>query len=1552
MSLELVNHTLDTTLIVLPKEFRNKIWGEQFGRIQEGIRNDRKKNQLIIDSLKCEWSDPLPFLSLLITIIENKKKYNEIVFNLPSVDSIKSEQKKFLAFLYKEGFLNVLLDNEVNVIVRSATAKKKLDEDYCNIIGTYEKELSFIDSTIFKATVLDLKTMNEEGISVDDYVKNNLIKINHRLRNKIKSANVNIVYNRIVLFLKETIENVNEHAYDDNSKQKLVGFYIRYRLGLNNNNISREYEVRLRQAYNKENKKSPRLEKSFAEQKIGFIEIFVIDAGVGITENFYFGKKKKKFRNAWREIVGLGVRSNHSRVKKLTNFGGLYSLSRICQGNYLLARDNNEWIGDKLPIVGNTIEFDANKSYIDINSRINIAGLALIARISWNEASDNQGDWSRFDTNKNSDCIASYLEALSESKDVYTKYYNNHFNALTEKPFFVIDDRMDLGELNLDNDYLKNFKATEFAFYLPLEGDTKNNIHSKIVNKYCSLDSGINSIVIGDIPVWEASVYQFALENAKYTNQFLEKINRIVLITKRLTVLILEKNKSNTYTSNSEKSNQFRMSINDRGFRPDHSLKNFLEWIKTHDSMLFWQYVKKENVNNEYFLYENIDWYQGNKDIGLVGYLNFAKTLTDSFCTTMYENVIERTLFLANENGCNYESIDILTSRISAQLNSRFYNVLTDNHIKILLGSVYVSGYSEKSREIKTITEISDYKIHFFHNQSVKNVELKSRIFQLLLWPVKGENWFKENINVQTESIGYQRVGSSHVIAPGGWKYFPIPRYKTYDTKKKIFIDDTDNIDIENIIHKSVYQQNPKNTYEDWQGKNGPIIGLGHIDYENNHDLFKIDIPFIVKESFLMGTEISQFILGEFLYALGGIEQDLIDKNNSRLINGVKQYLNNEYGNIKDSKSIIVYPYHYNNEFIISLIKNNISEKFHNRFFAFFPLNKERSTSSFLTSPLTIEALKKRVKNLIANETDKVEAILFDDAIVSGKTRKELEHLLYTIGISKVKAITIIERRRLPFSTSNPNYSKAFWRLDVPKLGNSENCYICSSLKQLEDFKSNVISNNVIERINYIKNYWAARSPYDMEYDKLPPYRINKDSTPIHKKFGIFYDDESKSFLQCGGDDNKIELFNSLGLTIYCSELHTMTSTDKTVLKYAKDPKINIQTKIELISSYIILFANEINTVIKEELVILLFNFTRLFEQNVYSSLALIALINQNRNELEILYKEAKDDLQSEISITNFDMLILTSYLASYDNSKFKKSKKAVRLLKKYKILKDLYKQFHSEIYNDYGAIHDTPLQLMNKGEYIGDDKIVYQAQDSCDKLIFLIKEISHWQSRQNQKEYEQNISALILQINDFKNKINSIENTRKYLSNIQKILNAIFSNLKLLHFGFFAPLGKNKNNLTFRDHILEILNGYELMKDKNGIAIKYGDYIKISKKFIDLEEDLIKKWIIFDKNIKNFIHQVLANVRHSLKKIKDPYNESDSELSFGWLNIEYCNDRVELILTNSSKKNNLEIEKEMKTKTKQARIDAKQLGSTLELSSENHVDCTILKTKIIIPLI
>lgn len=1547
-------------LIQLPKEYRNNVWAESFGKIQHELRKaDLEKEEIVVDASKCVWADPLPLLSLIICLAEiNNKRIVKKIF-LPKIFDAQIEQKGFLAYLNKEGFLDNIISHNIKLLVSTENGEEEsFDHDtHGKFIVEYEKYLSYYDCSILRAHVIDLSSPSIQNIGIEQYIDNQLREIRHRFRYKIQASNEKETFNKIALFLKETIENVFEHAYVK-TERKLVGYYVRYRQGLADNSLDPISRQKLSATIDSEHNNSPRLQKWFLDNIPSFIEIFVVDAGMGLTKNYFKDREEKHplFREAWRDTIGMGLRGVKS-PKKNTEFGGLYTLNRLCLHNYLVARDENEWLGDLLPVEGRNMDYDANKSYLQIISDQQIDGLALIGRISWKSITDENKSWLKLwnapGLNLEHSIENPFIRALKEPKDIYLKYYGRHFDEIEKKPIYVIDDRIHIEDRKLKESYLAHRDNCEFFLLLPPERLSKNKLFRMISDKIHDVSISHKSLIIADIAVWEASIYQLALENAIYENKFLEKIEKIVLITRRLTICILSKYKS-TYKFDEHLTNNFFFNI-PKDFLPDCSFSHFVELIRTHDSMIFWQNIKRVNRYGEFYINKDIAWYQDSIDIGLRGYLDFSKTLTDKFCTKLYEFSLERTLCLSNEHGCTYKSIDVLTNKLAMQYNSLFYNKKSENSQNILLGSVFVSGFSEKASEIGQITRFSNFKIHFFHNQYIKtNIEI-SNVPQLLLWPLKGKNWFKENLEKQEDSIfltSYRRVGTSYVIAPFGWKYFPIPRYKLFDLKLKKFLNEytIEHLNNPNFEFKSIYKCSPPETYSDWQGKRTQVLSLGHISYESTHDLFNIDFPFVINESFMIGGKLSQFLVAEFLTALGCDEKDIIELGNEKLISGVKDYLQKEYTeqNIKSIESaVIVYPFHYNSDYVVSIIKDHINPELHERIIALFPLNKERAETTFLTSPLTIESIRKKIKEFKEKNPQKeINILLFDDATIGGKTRTEIKHILFYLGANNIRTITILERRRLPFNTSDPRYNKAYWRLDIPKLGNADTCPICNAIKSLQNVESIIASNNILLQINKIIDNWKEITPFEHRENQLiTPIRIDDNGKSLSKKFSIYFNGYKHE--QCGGERNWIEITNSLGLSLYVSELHSMTSRDDIVFQYLDGIEINESAKIQVLSTYLLLFGKELSNITREKIITLLFNLSNSTESNIHTSFALIALLSQGQQRLEFLYDICKDEGESDIKLGNLDMQILCLILSIDNKSKFSNSNYLKRLKKGYKNLKDLYKQLHSEIFNDYGIPHDTALQLIGKKEY--SLSLIREAEDICDKLIFLMNKIPGWYYRvYGNNEIHKKIEELKIYVLRYKEAsltITSIDN-QEQLTLINRFAKDIFNGFIPIHETLFISIGLRSDKFPLKDRMQSLISEF-----------KYD--IGLSNNFKKLplnDENLqLERWIAWDRNVERKIGFLLKNAEKggASAKIGDPFI-SNSELKNAWISIEYfeLENRLELYIFNKSELTSNEVTERTKLKIKPEKLHLKELEISIVYDDVLYNNELLLKTIISFPYI
>ena len=108
----------DCFFVNLPTELRNKVWSEWYGPIQSQLRNlNDDISSVIIRAEKMEWVDPIPMLSLIISIAEIHKE-KQIYYIVPdlNLDTLSDGQKRVLEFLKKEGFFSEMINYNVCIV--------------------------------------------------------------------------------------------------------------------------------------------------------------------------------------------------------------------------------------------------------------------------------------------------------------------------------------------------------------------------------------------------------------------------------------------------------------------------------------------------------------------------------------------------------------------------------------------------------------------------------------------------------------------------------------------------------------------------------------------------------------------------------------------------------------------------------------------------------------------------------------------------------------------------------------------------------------------------------------------------------------------------------------------------------------------------------------------------------------------------------------------------------------------------------------------------------------------------------------------------------------------------------------------------------------------------------------------------------------------------------------------------------------------------------------------------------------------------------------------
>ena len=284
--------TSDSFMITFPEELRNSVWSHSWGVIQKKLRSlPNEVVNVLIGAQKLTWVDPFPILSLIISLAE-LHKHKHICFIVADRSSMSSDQKRVLEFLEKEGFLEAMMSYGVAIIEESSyqdfMAGKDLHDLSTALVQWVQDYLNgyvcFSNSTILKAKVFDLANVSVQD-GIDIMVDEELERIRHKIIPFVPETLLVEILWKMSFFLKETINNVNEHAYE-NSKEKYVGYYMRYRVGLGDNSMDTGARMKIDRLFKKEKDDLPCYVTNYPKWVTRFFEIYVIDSGVGLTSHY------------------------------------------------------------------------------------------------------------------------------------------------------------------------------------------------------------------------------------------------------------------------------------------------------------------------------------------------------------------------------------------------------------------------------------------------------------------------------------------------------------------------------------------------------------------------------------------------------------------------------------------------------------------------------------------------------------------------------------------------------------------------------------------------------------------------------------------------------------------------------------------------------------------------------------------------------------------------------------------------------------------------------------------------------------------------------------------------------------------------------------------------------------------------------------------------------------------------------------------------------------------------------------------------------------------
>jgi len=1561
-------------------------WGAWFGEIQSILRsgeyNKEHFTQCHIDISQCCWADPLPILSLSLTLIEYEYNKGHVDVTLPENPNCnpnvsvtqgthQQDQARFMKFLAREGFLNLLTNPKiVNIPCNSFETRSfnrtirlgTIDYDvgkHPSLLRELPVSLAFERSTCLLATILDLSCPVDEDDpkpleAIDEWVEKVLFQnISPAINEEVPSWAQDDLRYRLMTFLRETLHNVVEHAHSGRGSE-LAAVYVRYRegaLGESPENWQRLTRFTKREERNTEVPlmKTRDQSESFLNTRTGFFEVFVIDSGQGLCHSFGEHSAQNDSNLVHQTMLDVFKRGASSKKNRPTQYGGLYLIGELLTPNedYFRVRDEDMWWATQLPLKDKETQSERSgqitqNAYGKEHGNNGIKGLAWTARLSWLEAQDM--------TTHNSPWCG--IDNKEDQKKLLRVYRNNGtenpVGNVTDIP--VYDARFSSYPpcINLQISPDNNDPA---LLFLPPPKLMKNHIQDEIGHYLKQLPPLVKNLtlVIGDIPSEEATAYLAAINKAyKFKNTPFLAVKRVVLVTRALRVCILKRNNSNgLLIPNANESKKYISSNKTIGTLIHRNLPDYLYKLRKHDGYRLSLMMTDQSKDLKYmdFLAEEVDWHDG--IILRHGYLDFPQTLTNPLFQKIYALSLQRLTGLFPRFDCKLfgldSLVDSLVTRFNAQIHPR--HSLKSNPRKtqaIHIGSIKVSGYTEQAEKQPDIPVF-----HFFRHPDGNAV---GRF--LLPWIGSAETAKPNPVDAP-----FRRVGKTPVIARDGWKAYSLPRF----------------IRVSPSEYQSAYEKNPRDSYRAWQEPSRNPMKLGHWSYGGHHEILTINLLLafdtdLDRISLVLGGSLDRFTYAN-LFRIFGIKEEDLNQQNKTLFNKIKEdnYRHLLPAEIGTKEPLLVYPSHPVTDHIIDcflgLLSENAMKNVRSRLIGILPIRRHRTGSGLQVSGISLERLR------ITAKTD-IPVVFFDDGVISGRTYEEVKRLLRSIGYRDVYSLVLLDRQRLP-SVDYLEDGKhiCYWRLDVPSLGGRAHCPLCHAIDRVRALSDSIVSQEHKKRItDSWCDTWKELDPSTEWGDaglRPIPLTLNKPE----RRFGIARNPDG-TYSQIGGEAQQIRLTNSAGLIAWVTELHTITSRDDLPFSLLKKEAeaLSSEVRIQLLSSQLLLFFEEFDSDHAREMGVALME--ALWESSKHdrhTALAALTLISCGDDFLEeVMDKFLSSERLDQLKDRNLDFVLLTALKLAVERRDSKQLENDSRYDVASRLLKpcgkpDLYYRLHREIKDTLGKAHSSPLhrliQTQNDVETLTLESLM-NSLGSAAQVLALVNEIPRHSLRPGTVAHRE-YSSIKNDIEQKEIKLRrAIEGVRMFSSagacKRSKFLciakgrgKQLLREGNKLHEGLFVPLNIHEIQKGNISPILEVFVqlSYEFLTEKaisRKIEWHYPDKNSTQQLYCELNaknKDINEAYIVWDTDVLEAIKDILSNVRHvdENESILDPWNSTSNSKAHIWCRVIMNEYRLYIEMKNTCKKNSIEKIREL-THNHHSHHIISEIGGKVDFELNNRI--------------
>lgn len=614
----------------------------------------------------------------------------------------------------------------------------------------------------------------------------------------------------------------------------------------------------------------------------------------------------------------------------------------------------------------------------------------------------------------------------------------------------------------------------------------------------------------------------------------------------------------------------------------------------------------------------------------------------------------------------------------------------------------------------------------------------------------------------------------------------------------------------------------------------------GHLYFEKRHDLLSINLNAIMYDE---TTRLKEYVEGIIDYSLG------------HYIN--KSLEHSDYFDSLRNTCLILYPY---NQFTSSILGQcNIDEKYLKYIIGLTPTNITSSGEDLEYSECFTEYITEIIEEFKRNNTkEKLKVVIFDTLSYSGRTKQEIYEYVNSIDDVEPCFVSIIDAKVNHYPKKNNTLN--YMNINIPLLGRSDTCKLCLALKKMEIFKDSIIDASILATIENIQETWAVR---DIRNYKEIIKLCNFERVYANKIKACNMD------IECLDDD--LYFVNALPLYLFITN-RIKIENDFASIEFLIENFVEIIGKDSM--AYILsLFLLEYGDIMYHTLLSktckFLIEYMRDSKEVGLKQLSAIVIMSLDDDKAEKIIVKYIQECKENMQIGNEAQMVFMYFLNRekeiHNNEKmtflYNKMKSGNNRL-------DLYKQFHCQLKNTNGNIHNSPLMsLVEEQGRIENKRLtlasltLLEHSINCTELSFdiLYEEGNSSISSAQDEEVSKIRDKCLTNIAEIKEDIIN----DKELDSIKNKLEIIFNAGQNLHKRLFAPHIINKNNENREIVPIEILlakriDYYNKNRKSGYLPIAFNETYKSPK---NISNNIAAIYYIWNNMLVKEIDYLLDNV-------------------------------------------------------------------------------------------